>query len=132
MGDKLRGGERAIDKESLPPLGSVYVRQHCVPKASAPMARELLTLAAVCDCLPQARPAEATDTAIQRVKALELMMSGQSWMTSQKLEIIPGPEPGVATRAELQGKKEKGSTREKMETKAKAREKTRQRKVAKK
>ena len=96
------GNPWGVDKESLPPLVGQYVRQHCVPKTSAPMARELLTLAAICDCLLQARPAEAIDIAIQRVKALELMMSGQSWMTSQKLEIIPGPEPGVATRAELQ------------------------------
>lgn len=90
------------DRKALPAVVLQYVRQHCVPQASAPMAREFLTLAAVADCLLQARPAEAIDIVFQRVKALEQMAAGQHWMLAQKLEIIPGPDPGVASRAELQ------------------------------
>lgn len=91
-----------VDRDSLPPVVGQYIRQHCVPKTTAPMARELLTLGAISDCLLQSRPAEAADIAMQRIKALELLISGQPWMTSQKLEIIPGPDPGVASRAEVQ------------------------------
>lgn len=90
------------DKSALPAVVGQYVRQHCIPKTSAPMGREMLTLATVADYLLQARPAEAIDVVFQRVKALEQMASGQNWMLAQKLEIIPGPDPGVASRAELQ------------------------------
>lgn len=90
------------DKTSLPPIVGQYARQHVVTRATAPMARELLTLAAAADMLLQARPAEACDIIFQRLKALEQMCSGQSWMVTQKLEIIPGPEPGITSRAELQ------------------------------
>lgn len=90
------------DKTTLPPVVSQYLRQHCLPKVSAPMAREMMTLGCIADCMLQARPAEATDICFQRIKSLEQMASGQSWMVSQKLEIIPGPEAGATSRAELQ------------------------------
>lgn len=91
-----------VDKTSLPPIVTQYIKQQCMGKATAPMGRELLTLAAVADCLLQGRVAEGTDILFQRVKSLEQMMAGQSWMLSQKLEILPGPDVGIASRAELQ------------------------------
>lgn len=57
-----------VDDASLPPLVMQYVRQHCIPKASPPVARELSTLALVCDHLLMGRAAEGLDTAFQRVR----------------------------------------------------------------
>lgn len=92
----------SVDDTSLPPLVTQYIRQFCLGKASPPVTRELLTLAAVCDHLLQGRVAESVDVAFQRIKSLELSLSGHSWITSQKVEILARPEAGIASRAEVQ------------------------------
>lgn len=99
---QANGTPWALDQDSLPPLVTQYVRQQCLTKASGAMAREMLTHATVCDYLLQGRVAEAIDSAFQRVKALEVQVSGQSWITAQKLEVIPAIDTGLASRAELQ------------------------------
>eukprot|EP00438_Fugacium_kawagutii_P025240 Skav236129 [mRNA] locus=scaffold900:380299:382850:- [translate_table: standard] len=91
-----------MSEDSIPPLVGQYIRQACIPRAGAAMSRELLTLAHLADLLIQNRPAEALDVAAQRIKSLELTIGGQSWSTSQKVEIIPPAESQIAGRAELQ------------------------------
>lgn len=99
---QANGTPWSIDKDTLPPLVTQYIRQQCLQRASGAMAREMLTHAAVCDYLLQGRVAEAIDAAFQRVKALELLVGGQNWVMAQKLEVIPVVESTLASRAELQ------------------------------
>jgi hypothetical protein len=61
-----------------------------------------VTIAHALDLLLQARPAEAADTLSQRLKSLELTISGQPWATSQKIEVVPQLEATMASRAEVQ------------------------------
>lgn len=89
-------------EESLPALASQYARQYLIPRASPPMAREITTLAYIQDLLMSGRPAEAVDVAAQRLKSLELSLAGQSWQTSQKMELIPAPEASLASRGEVE------------------------------
>lgn len=89
-------------EDSLPALASQYARQYLNPRASAPMSREITTLAYVQDLLLSGRPAEAADVTAQRLKSLELSLTGQSWQTSQKLELIPAPEASLTSRPEVE------------------------------
>lgn len=91
----------SMSEDSVPPLVSQYVRQACLPKAGGAMGRELVTLAHIADLLIQARPSEALDVAVQRIKSLELTAGGQPWTTSQKVEVIPPTDTQIAGRAEL-------------------------------
>ena len=91
-----------LEESSLPPVATHYARHHLLPKSSGGMKREIETLVTVADYLLMGRVAEATDIVLQRVKALEMTLQGQGWATSQKLEIIPNVDAGVASRAELQ------------------------------
>lgn len=68
-----------VEDTSLPPLVLQYVRQFCLTKASPAMARELLTLATLCDLLLQGRPSEGLDLAFQRVKSLQMSISGHNF-----------------------------------------------------
>ncbi|CAL1141087.1 unnamed protein product, partial [Cladocopium goreaui] len=91
-----------LEEGSLPPVLSQYARQYLLGKASGGIRREIETLVCIGDYLLLGRAAEACDCLVQRVKSLEMTLAGQSWATSQKLEIIPNVDAGVASRAELQ------------------------------
>lgn len=91
-----------IEESSIPPICLQYTRQFLAPKASQAMSRELLTLSHLLDCLLQGRIAEAADAATQRLKALEMVQQGQSWSTAGKVELVPGSDPMVSSRPELQ------------------------------
>ena len=91
-----------LEESSLPPVATQYARHHLLPKASGGVKREIETLVTVADYLLMGRPAEAADIVLQRVKSLEMSLNGQGWATSQKVEVIPNVEAGVASRAELQ------------------------------
>ena len=96
------GSTWAMDSDSLPPIVSQYMRSHIAPRASGGILREVVTIAHALDLLLQARPAEAADTLSQRLKSLELTISGQPWATSQKIEVVPQLEATMASRAEVQ------------------------------
>lgn len=91
-----------VEDTSLPPLVMQYVRQHCAAKASLPVLRELSTLALICDHLLMGRPAEGLDVAFQRLKSLEMVLAGHTWLTSQKVELLARADQGVAGRGEVQ------------------------------
>ena len=79
------------DEGSLPPICSLYKRT-----------REFTTLAWVGDLLLQARPSEALDVILQRMKSIEMTAAGTNWATAQKLELVPAPEAQIGTRQEYQ------------------------------
>ena len=78
------GSTWGSDTEVLPPIMSQYVRQHLSHRASGGLLREMVTLAFAADLLLQSRPAEALDAISQRLKSLELVVSGQPWHTALK------------------------------------------------
>lgn len=90
------------DSQGLPPLLSLYNRTYMMPRLSGGVAREFSTLAFVGDLLLQARPAEALDGIIQRLKSIEMTSSGSPWSTSQKLELAPSAEASLGSRQEYQ------------------------------
>ena len=96
------GSTWAMDEESLPPILSQYTRMHLAPKGSGGLLREAVTLSHIGDLLVQGRAAEGMDALTQRLKSLELIMSGQSWATAQKIEVTPSLEASISTRAEVQ------------------------------
>ena len=83
-----------LEEGSLPPVLSQYARQYLLGKASGGIRREIETLVCIGDYLLLGRAAEACDCLVQRVKSLEMTLAGQSWATSQKLEIIPNVDAG--------------------------------------
>eukprot|EP00438_Fugacium_kawagutii_P018347 Skav224068 [mRNA] locus=scaffold432:46539:48939:+ [translate_table: standard] len=91
-----------IDQQSLPPVACQYIRQHVMPRASAPMGREVMTLGHIIDLLALGRVAESLDVATQRLKSLELTLQGQGWQTAQKVEVIGSMDAQLATRAEVE------------------------------
>lgn len=92
-----------VDDSSLPPLVLQYVRQQCGGKTSPPVMREMSTLATLADNLLLGRPAEALDIAFQRLKSLEMSaIGGYTWVTSQRVELLPRTEMGLAGRGEVQ------------------------------
>eukprot|EP00438_Fugacium_kawagutii_P022658 Skav224882 [mRNA] locus=scaffold1112:251630:257035:+ [translate_table: standard] len=91
-----------IDDASLPPIMSQYVRSFLAQKASGGILREMTTVAHTADLLLQGRVAEAVDTLAQRLKSLEMSVSGQSWSTGQRIELAPGLEASISSRTELQ------------------------------
>lgn len=99
---QANGTPWGIEDTSLPPLVLQYVRQFCLAKASPPLMRELQTLATICDLLLQGRASESIDVAFQRVKSLELSLAGHHWVTAQKVELLRGPDVGIAGRGEVE------------------------------
>lgn len=91
-----------MEETSLPPVVTQYSRQYLLPRASGGLRREVETLSCVADMMLMGRMAEAADMVCQRLKSLELNLQGQPWGTSQKVEVIPNVEAGVASRAEVQ------------------------------
>ena len=96
------GSTWSLDVETLPPIMSQYMRHYIAPRASGGILREAVTLSYAADLLLQSRPAEALDVLNQRLKSLEMTISGQPWSTSQKIELAPHWEATMASRAEVQ------------------------------
>ena len=90
------------ESQSLPPLLCLYHRTYLASKLSGGVAREMATLAWVGDLLLQARPAEALDGVLQRMKSIEMTANGTAWSTSQKLELVPATEVAIGSRQEFQ------------------------------
>lgn len=83
-----------------PPLVRHYFRTVLRPKMSGGLAREALTLAFVVDLALQGRIAEAVDTALQRVKSLELSANGTDFRVSQRIELAPTEGEAVTSPTE--------------------------------
>ena len=99
---QITGTGWEADENALPPILSLYMRTYMSTRLTGGVAREFATLAWVGDLLLQARPSEALDGILQRMKSIELTASGTSWTTSQKLELVPPPEAQIGTRQEYQ------------------------------
>lgn len=63
--------------------------------------KEALTWGSCLDLMLQARPAEACDYMMQRLKALERISQGNSWQSSEKLELAPRQLPQISSFAEV-------------------------------
>eukprot|EP00438_Fugacium_kawagutii_P032848 Skav216107 [mRNA] locus=scaffold1946:40388:59628:+ [translate_table: standard] len=92
----------------IPPLLSLYYRTYMCNRLSGGVQREFATLAWLSDLMVQGRIAEALDTAIQRMKAIELVSKGESWqarcagwMFSSRCSTVP-TEPDVAVEEQSQ------------------------------
>ena len=97
------GGSHWDDEEhDLPPIVAQYHRHFMAAKLTGSMSREATTLAWLSDLLVQGRVAEALDCSLQRLKAIEMISTGVNWSQALKIEIPPGPEPTMSSRAELQ------------------------------
>ena len=90
------------DEGTLPPICSLYNRTYMATRLTGGVAREFSTLAWVGDLLLQARPSEALDVVLQRMKSIELTAAGTSWSTAQKLELVPPTDAQIGTRQEYQ------------------------------
>ena len=90
------------DQGSLPPICSLYNRTYMAARLSGGVAREFSTLAWVADLLLQARPSEALDAILQRMKSIEMTSGGTPWSTAQKLELVPPLDAQIGTRQEYQ------------------------------
>ena len=88
--------------DSLPPLLCLYFRTYLANRLAGGVAREMATLAWVGDLLLQARPAEALDGVLQRMKSIEMTSAGTPWTTSQKLELVPPADVAMGSRQEFQ------------------------------
>eukprot|EP00435_Cladocopium_sp_Y103_P012580 s2098_g3.t1 len=100
--NQAAGDSWAMDSKTIPPILGQYNRFFHAPRLTGGVAREATTLAFVGDLLLQARPAEAADAVLQRLKSIEMVASGAQWSTAQKLEITPLPDPTMGTRQEYQ------------------------------
>lgn len=84
-----------LDEDLLPPIMTQYARCYLAPKSSGGLLREVCTLAYAGDLL-------ALDVIAQRLKSLEMLMSGQPWTTTQKVEVMPQIEASMSSRAGMQ------------------------------
>ena len=78
-----------------------YFRQVLQKKTGGAPARELLSLCAAADFLVRARPAQALDLILQRVKSAESTLGGTHWSVSQKLELLPPEQATLTATAEM-------------------------------
>lgn len=94
-------GVWSSENANLPPLCLRYVRSQLGGKLTGAPLKEALTLGSCLDLMLQARPAEACDYMMQRLKALERISQGNSWQSSEKLELAPHQLPQISTFAEV-------------------------------
>ena len=85
----------------LAPTFVKYLRLFVMGKTTAPgMKRELLTLGYSLDRLLKRDILGAVDVLTQRLKAIELVHSGSSWLIAQKLELVPQDQERITGLAE--------------------------------
>ena len=60
-----------------------------------------MTLCAAADLLVKARPTQALDLILQRVKSAESTLGGTHWSVSQKLELLPAEQTSLTDTAEM-------------------------------
>ena len=96
------GSQWSADEDSLPALMVAYTRQHLAHRGSGGLLREAVSLSHIGDLIIQGRIAEAVDCLSQRLKCVELMLAGHPYAVAQKVEIMPGMEPLISSRTEMQ------------------------------
>ena len=94
------GTSWAVDKHSLPPVVTQYVRQTVMPTMGAPMAQEVLTIAQALDMMLVGRIGACADLLGQRLKALESLGRGNHWTVARQHELVRVENQGLADDAE--------------------------------
>lgn len=94
-------GEELQDN-GIKPLAVLYYRSILSRKATGAQGRELLNLCTCIDALLRNRPASALDVLMQRVKAQEAQLQGQSWQVAQQMEIPQSEASMLAPRGEVE------------------------------
>jgi hypothetical protein len=114
------------EKASVPPIALQYYRAQLGPRLSGGASREALTLCWALDMALQGKMAQVADCLSQRLKSLEMMAGGASWMVSQRGEIVPPERGRLSSRAEAQAaaKEEKLEIKTRQMTKGKEKGKT--------
>ena len=114
------------EKASVPPIALQYYRAQLGPRLSGGASREALTLCWALDMALQGKMAQVADCLSQRLKSLEMMAGGASWMVSQRVEIVPPERGRLSSRAEAQAaaKEEKLEIKTRQMTKGKEKGKT--------
>lgn len=96
------GGTWETDVGPLPAIFPRYYRQQLSSRMSPAMARETQTLCQAIDYLLKGRCVEALDLLSQRVKALEMQMTGVHFTVAQQQEILPREMSSISTTPEFQ------------------------------
>ena len=84
------------------PVATAYYRQCLSRRATGPVARELLNLTSMLDCLTKGKIAAAADICSQRIKSAEVGLAGTHWAVAQRMEIPVQETSSIAGRLELQ------------------------------
>eukprot|EP00438_Fugacium_kawagutii_P032540 Skav202158 [mRNA] locus=scaffold970:241073:241564:- [translate_table: standard] len=120
-----QGTTMCLDSQEVPPVALQYFRGHLQRKLAGGAMREALNISWAVDLLLRGRVAEATDTLLQRVKALELIGAGASWGVAQRVELVPPEKGQLSTRAETQQAVKEQQAEAKVRTQTKGKEKGR-------
>ena len=84
----------------VPAIVLNYYRQHLQNRMSGGLSREALTLAFIADQLLRGHAAAAMDTALQRLKALDLIAGQLPWNIAQRVELAPREGVALASKME--------------------------------
>ncbi len=79
----------------------MYARQQLAKKASGPVLREILNLSTALDHIIKGNPSRTADVISQRLKSLELILSGSHWSVAQRLECTGPDNPTISSRSEV-------------------------------
>ena len=93
-------GQDIEENSPIQPVALQFYRQILREKLSPIMSREVMNLATVIDALLEGRVAFPADVAIQRVKALEAISNGASWVVAQRYELCPPDLGQLASTSE--------------------------------
>lgn len=96
------GGLWETHSGALPLLYVRYYKHQLASRMSPAMSRETHTLCQALDLMLRGRIAESVDLCSQRVKALEMMMSGVHYTVAQQQEMLPREGVTISTTAEFQ------------------------------
>lgn len=99
------------DTSTLRPICLRYVRTQIAGRLTGAPLKEALTLGSSLDLCIQGRIAEGTDYMMQRLKALERISQGNSWQSSEKLELAPGSYGGKGGNSSKGGDKGKNNAK---------------------
>ena len=88
------------ERETVPAIALLFYRNHAQNRFSPAMSREYGTMCMILDLLLQARPAEACDAIVQRLKSLEGIAAGMHYSVSQRMELLALDKGMTATAVE--------------------------------
>eukprot|EP00438_Fugacium_kawagutii_P014625 Skav234626 [mRNA] locus=scaffold171:88028:89164:- [translate_table: standard] len=111
------------DLQEVPALALQYFRNHLQRKLAGGAMREALNLCWSVDLLLRGHVAAATDTLLQRVKALELIGGGAAWTVAQRIELVPPEKAQLSSRGETQQAVREQQAEQKVKSQTKGKEK---------